>query len=89
MICIQLLIKGRVQGVYFRSSSRSVAMELGISGWVRNTKSGDVEVLACGEEKQLAQFVEWCRSGPAKARVEQVEQKASDCIPPKGFEIIR
>lgn len=89
MICLHLLIRGRVQGVYFRSSSKSVAEELEINGWIRNTDAGDVELLACGEEKKLSRFLEWCRKGPSRARVTELIQSASDAIPPSGFEILR
>ena len=72
MPTIHLLIKGRVQGVFYRASARAAAERLHISGWVKNTPEGHVEVLASGEQERLDQFVEWCRKGPERAVVSEV-----------------
>lgn len=66
-------IHGRVQGVGFRYFTREVALELGVSGWVRNTWDGDVEVMAEGEEGRLARFVGMLRDGPPRAEVESID----------------
>lgn len=76
-----LFIKGRVQGVFFRASAKEAAETLGVTGWVKNTVDGDVEVLATGTEDQLAAFSDWCRQGPPRSIVssiviEEVEEKA-------------
>ena len=49
-----------------------MATKAGLTGWVRNTKSGDVEILATGNEEYLNQFIKWCNAGPSKANVEDV-----------------
>jgi len=68
-----LVVSGRVQGVNFRYSTLLQAESLGITGWVRNTPDGRVELLAEGDEVEVKQLVEWCRQGPRSARVDRVE----------------
>ncbi|HVU55234.1 MAG TPA: acylphosphatase [Puia sp.] len=72
MPTVHLLIKGKVQGVFYRASAKAAAERLHITGWVKNTPEGHVEALASGEEGGLRQFVEWCRKGPGKAVVSEV-----------------
>jgi acylphosphatase len=67
-----LLIRGKVQGVFFRESTRQKALELSLAGWVRNLQTGDVEAVAEGESPKLEQWIEWCRKGPPLARVSEV-----------------
>lgn len=69
---IHLVIKGKVQGVYYRASAREAANKSGIKGWVKNMPDGNVEVLASGSKEQLEKFVEWCRRGPKHAEVHEV-----------------
>jgi len=63
-ICVRYLVSGRVQGVFFRASTRYQAQSLGISGYARNLADGRVEVLACGESKALDQLRTWLVKGP-------------------------
>ena len=65
-------IKGRVQGVFFRDSTRRVAESLGITGHAVNLDNGDVEVLACGEPAALDQLAAWLNEGPRMADVTDV-----------------
>lgn len=74
---IRCFVSGRVQGVFFRASTRQQAQRLGLTGWAKNLPDGRVEVLACGEEAQLAQLRAWLRHGPAQARVDQLECEPS------------
>jgi acylphosphatase len=71
---VWLRIIGRVQGVGFRFSAVDEARRLGLTGWVRNTRNGDVEVVAEGQEPQLQRFINWCHSGPPGALVREVEE---------------
>ena len=73
MICRRFLVSGRVQGVFYRDSTRRQAKALGISGWVRNLVDGRVEVLACGDERQLDIFSKWLEIGPEYAKVTNIE----------------
>lgn len=65
-------IKGRVQGVFFRESTRRVAESLGITGYANNLADGDVEVLACGDSAALDELAAWLKHGPRMATVESV-----------------
>jgi acylphosphatase len=78
-------IKGRVQGVFFRASTRRVAESLGITGYAINLPDGDVEVLACGEHDALDRLGEWLNDGPPHARVDKVIARDVEREPPAGF----
>lgn len=73
-IRVRLLIQGRVQGVWFRDSTRSQAIALGVCGWVRNRRDGSVEVLAEGPEDAVRRLVAWCHRGPSSARVDRASE---------------
>jgi acylphosphatase len=78
-------IRGRVQGVFFRDSTRRVAESLGITGHAINLSDGDVEVLACGDEASLEQLGEWLKEGPPHARVDHVAERNVEREAPQGF----
>jgi acylphosphatase len=69
---IRLIIEGRVQGVWFRDSTRRKAKELGVYGWVTNRDDGGVEVLAEGTAVAVENLKEWCRKGPPGAIVRNI-----------------
>jgi acylphosphatase len=69
---VQLRITGLVQGVSYRASAQDEARRLGVRGWVKNQKNGDVEAVAEAEGPVLEQFITWCRRGPSEAEVESV-----------------
>ncbi len=88
---VRLLISGRVQGVFFRAYTRDEARRLGLKGWVRNLPDGRVEVLAQGDEEDLARLESFCRRGPPYAHVRSVERIEEEMpgdgdLPP--FEIV-
>lgn len=66
-------ISGRVQGVFFRSTTRSKAKNLGISGWVKNLKDGRVEAVFEGEDDKVKEMLDFCHEGPSAAQVSDVE----------------
>jgi len=66
---ISVIVKGKVQGVYYRQSTKEKARELNITGTVKNLADGSVEIIATGIEQQLEQFCNWCRQGPSRAVV--------------------
>lgn len=72
-ICIHCYISGRVQGVWFRASTKTKAEALGLSGWVRNLEDGRVEVMASGEKTALLQLASWLQRGPELAQVEKMD----------------
>ncbi|MCP4665645.1 MAG: acylphosphatase [Deltaproteobacteria bacterium] len=71
---VRLIVRGRVQGVWFRESTRREALSLGIFGWVRNRPDGTVEVLAEGPEENVKKLVSWCHQGPPAAEVTRVHE---------------
>ena len=70
---VHVVISGRVQGVWFRASTKEKAEKLGLTGWVMNTNDGKVEALFQGEEKILLEMLSWCHQGPPNSKVENVE----------------
>ncbi len=71
-ICMRCVVSGRVQGVWFRASTREEALKLGLTGWVRNLPQGQVEVLACGPEDKIQVLHKWLHQGPRLADVKEV-----------------
>ncbi len=72
------MIKGRVQGVFFRAETRSQAYSLGLTGWVRNRWGGSVEAVFEGEDQKVRKMIAWCYKGPLSAVVEDVEVEWED-----------
>jgi acylphosphatase len=87
MTCRQFKVSGRVQGVFFRVSTRDVAVPLQITGHVVNLPDGRVEVLACGEPAALAELERWLHEGPPMAVVKIVECSDVDCEKPQQFTV--
>jgi acylphosphatase len=73
MARLHVLIEGRVQGVFFRASTRDEARARGLTGWVRNLPDGRVEALFEGDRRLLENMLAWCRQGPRYSYVDQVE----------------
>lgn len=69
----EIIITGRVQGVFFRQPAKHTAVEFGLAGWVRNERDGTVRIVAEGERQQLQKFVEWCKKGVQYSTVESVK----------------
>lgn len=72
MVRQHLLIKGSVQGVSYRKSTKRVAEELRVNGWVRNLPSGEVEACLEGPASAVAALTQWCHQGPPRSTVEKV-----------------
>ena len=70
---IHIFITGRVQGVFFRQSTRVMAIKNDVGGWVRNLDDGRVEIVAEGETQNIDNLVTWCKTGPANSRVDEFE----------------
>ncbi len=67
------VIRGRVQGVFFRAEASARARSLGLTGWVRNLPDGSVEAVFEGPQEAVESMLRWCAQGPAGARVDAVE----------------
>ena len=81
---VHVIISGRVQGVWFRASTKQKAEQLGLTGWVRNISDGCVEAVFEGEEQLVNQMIEWCHSGPPLSKVKNVDAKNQN--PTNGFD---
>ena len=89
MPTIHLLIKGEVQGVFFRATAKKIADKLNVTGWIKNTENGDVEAIATGSQQQLEEFINWCKKGPEKSEVEDVIITSEKETSFSDFEVIR
>lgn len=85
MACRRFVVSGRVQGVWFRASTREQAERLGIRGHALNLPDGGVEVVACGEAAALDELATWLRRGPEKARVDTLTVEILDEQEIQGF----
>lgn len=73
-----LRISGRVQGVFFRATSRDKANSLDITGWVRNNPDGTVEAVVEGEKEKINEYIKWAHKGSSAARVDEVNVEWED-----------
>jgi acylphosphatase len=83
---VHVVVTGRVQGVWYRDSCRKMARAEGVGGWVRNRMDGAVEAEFEGPEPAIARMIAWCREGPRRARVEDVEVEV---LQPTGERLFR
>lgn len=70
---VTIIVTGKVQGVFFRASAKDVADQLNIKGFAQNQPDGSVYIEAEGDEQALANFIAWCKQGPPRAQVTNVE----------------
>ena len=75
---INIIIRGKVQGVFFRHGTKAVADQLGVRGFVRNEEDGSVYIEAEADEWILDNFLDWCNEGPDRAEVETVEKMEAE-----------
>ena len=80
---------GKVQGVWFRQTTKDIADQLGLKGIVLNDMDGSVFIIAQGEESALTKFIDYCKSGPKGAEVGNVHVEEDEWKEFKGFEVIR
>ena len=85
MPCARFIVRGRVQGVFYRASAREQALHLGLAGYAKNRSDGRVEVVACGAAEALDALERWLRKGPPAARVEAVSREALPEQELRGF----
>jgi len=89
MKTVRLIIKGKVQGVFYRATAKDIADLLGIKGWVRNLPDNNVEITATATDELLQKFIAWCKQGPPRARVNEVIVEELNPEEFKGFKVIR
>jgi acylphosphatase len=83
----RVVVRGRVQGVFFRDSTRRRAAERGVSGWVRNNADGSVEAVFEGDEEAVEAAVAFARDGPRGAEVSSIDVVAEEPEGLSGFAI--
>ena len=84
-ICVRCIVRGRVQGVFFRASTQRQAQSLGLSGYAKNLSDGSVEVLACGNPDAVQQLSDWLWVGPPASSVTAVDCETVDVPVVEGF----
>jgi acylphosphatase len=85
MISRRLIISGRVQGVFYRGWTVEMARALGVDGWVRNLRTGEVELFATGSADAVQALIERCWQGPSAARVDDIAIEELPVEPHQGF----
>ena len=89
MTTLSLHITGKVQGVYYRQSTRKKALSLDLCGFVKNMPDGSVLIMVTGKRKQLEELISWCKTGPPAAKVKEVMVTEIEMEIFDGFEIRR
>lgn len=86
---LQIIVFGRVQGVYFRASTKAVADLLGIKGMVMNQADGSVYIEAEGDDFSMSEFLDFCSKGPENAVVEKVQTNEAQLKNYRNFEVTK
>jgi acylphosphatase len=86
---IDITVKGKVQGVFYRASTKAVADQLGVKGYITNEANGDVFIAAEGDNVSLEMFLDWCNEGPQNAVVTSVESHEGELKNYRNFEVVK
>lgn len=86
---LDIKVTGKVQGVFYRASTKAVADQLGVKGFVKNEEDGSVYIEAEGDKLMIEAFLEWCHEGPDRARIEQVECNEGELKNYRNFEVVK
>ncbi|HMU46158.1 MAG TPA: acylphosphatase [Chitinophagaceae bacterium] len=84
---ISVKVYGKVQGVFFRQSTKEKANALGLTGWVKNQPDGSVHIIVSGQTELLDKFAAWCKQGPPRAQVENILIETLDTVQFDRFSI--
>lgn len=85
--CVRCYVSGKVQGVFYRASTREQAIQLGLRGYATNLSDGRVEVVACGSEVAVDSLIAWLREGPPQAWVTELEVESTTDPGMRDFDI--
>ena len=88
-VSAHLKISGRVQGVFFRATAKEIAEKNTLTGWVKNLSDGNVEAIVSGDKAGVEKFIEWCKHGPEKAVVEDMQISYIEEKNFKEFKVIK
>jgi len=83
---VDVVVTGRVQGVFFRASLRDRATQLGVNGWARNEPDGTVRAHLEGDPEAVEELVAWCAEGPPAARVDGVQRETGPVTGERSFQ---
>ncbi|MDB5109197.1 MAG: acylphosphatase [Mucilaginibacter sp.] len=86
---LDITVKGKVQGVFYRASTKAVADQLGVRGTAKNLPDGDVFIEAEADEPTLDMFLDWCHEGPENASVTSVESHEGELKNYRNFEVLK
>jgi len=86
---LDITVKGKVQGVSYRMSTKAVADQLGVRGYVKNADNGDVLIAAEANNSLLDMFLDWCKEGPQDAEVTSVEANEGELKNYRNFEVVK
>lgn len=89
MLHLDIIIKGKVQGVFYRAATKAVADQLGVKGFVKNEPNGDVSIAAEADSVAMDMFLDWCKEGPEHANVTSVETHEGELKNYRNFEIVK
>ena len=84
-----IIVRGKVQGVFYRATTKEKAEQLGLVGTVSNESDGSVHISVEGEQEDLDQFLSYCHSGPCCAEVDSVQVEGGEVVGYQGFEVIQ
>ena len=86
---LDIIIRGKVQGVFFRATSKAVADQLGVKGYARNLEDGTVAIEAEGDDFSLDVFLEFCHKGSDRSVVEKIDVSEGEVKNYRNFEIVK
>lgn len=86
--CMRFYVSGKVQGVWYRASTKTQAEQLGLTGWARNLPDGRVEVVACGLATKVTTLQSWLKKGPELAKVTEVTQEELEWRECQDFKVL-
>jgi acylphosphatase len=89
MRAVKIIVTGKVQGVFFRTSAKDVAGQMKLNGFAQNKPDGSVYIEAEGAEEDLSRFIDWCQHGPPRANVSNVVVEQTEVKNFQRFEIRR
>ncbi len=87
MVARRIRVFGKVQGVFFRATTKTQADNLGLSGWVKNEPDKTVLIEVEGDEEKITAFIDWCKEGPQFAKVTSVSVEEIEVKGMEGFEV--
>lgn len=87
-ICRRAIVKGRVQGVFYRQNTLNQAQKRHLTGWVKNLENGDVELVVCGSEADVESLCQWLWQGPSAAKVTDVKMTEEPLQSFEDFKIV-